>query len=243
MNSKLSPIGLLSTLLFASTCASGGATTIPEARPEAHLDGTGGEEILPRRTCASSGRLAAPADGMIADFSGTDPGSGAPGRIATLLPPAPKQASALTHEASGGNLTIGVNAVPGAKPQVLVTTLLFDSCLDASGFAGVQFNLSGSLSGCALNYASVDVEHQYYRAGGPYPPQKRLSPADLTPQPQTIKAPFLKPDDPGNPAVPTDPSKLLFVQWLVMVPVGSHDGSPVPPCTGSITVDDVKLYR
>ena len=243
MNSKLSPIGILSSLLFASTCASGGATGIPEARPEARLDDSGGEEILPRRTCPSSGRLVAPAGGMIADFSGKDPASGTPGRIATLLPPAPKQASALTHSTTGGNLAIGVNAVPGAKPQVLVTTLALDGCLDASGFTGVQFNLSGSLSGCALNYASVDVEHQYYRAGGPYPPQKRLSPADLTPQPQTIKAPFLKPDDPGSPAVPTDPSKLLFVQWLVMVPVGSHDGSPVPPCTGSLAIDDVKLYR
>jgi hypothetical protein len=133
--------------------------------------------------------------------------------------------------------------VPGGKPQVLVASLFFEGCVDARGFSGVQFNLSGSLAGCMLTYASVDPEHQYQRAGGPYPPQTRIAPSSLTAEPRTITAPFLRPDSPGNPATPTDAGQLSFLQWLVMVPVGSDDGTPVPLCTGSIVIDDVKLYR
>lgn len=92
-------------------------------------------------------------------------------------------------------------------------------------------------------YASVDPEHQYDRPEGPYPPQLPIPVAELTSQPRTMKAPFRNPGIQGNPATPTDASKLAFVQRLVILPVGSSDGSPVPPCTGTIAIDGVKLYR
>lgn len=249
MTSKSSTIGLFSSVLFAAACASGGATATSEVRPEAPLGNAASEDLIPRRVCTSSNTSVAPSNGLLADFSakqesGNGPTSGGiPGKVISLLPPNSAPASTLTRTANAGKLTINVNAIPGTKPQFLITRLLFDGCIDASGFTGVQFNVSGSLFGCSLTYESVDPEHQYYRAGGPYAPHKRISPADLTSDPRTITASFLNPEHPGNPATPTDPSKLAFIQWLVIVPVAPDDGSPAQPCTGSIVIDDVKLYR
>jgi hypothetical protein len=120
---------------------------------------------------------------------------------------------------------------------------VFDGCVDAHGFAGVQFSLSGSLSGCSMTYASIDPEHQYYQDGGPYPPQKRISTDEVTSTPRTITAPFLNPEIQGNPATPVDASKLAAIQWAIIVPVAPEDGNAATPCTGKIFIDDVKLYR
>jgi hypothetical protein len=119
----------------------------------------------------------------------------------------------------------------------------FDGCVDASKFDGVQFSLGGSLSGCSLVFASVDPEHQYYRVEGPYPPQLPIAADALTSEARTFKAPFRNPGIQGNPTTPVDGSKLAFLQWMVIVPVGSIDGSPVPPCTGTLAIDDVMFYR
>jgi len=148
----------------------------------------------------------------------------------------------MTSGTQDGKLTINVKAALGAKPQIFSTSLFFDRCVDASGFAGIEFSISGSLSGCSLTYASVDPEHQFYRAGGPYPPQTRFSQDDVKSQPKKIVAPFRSSDIPGSPPTPADPSKLAFIQWLVIAPVAADDGS-APPCAGSIIIDVVKLYR
>jgi hypothetical protein len=249
MNRKSSTAGFFSFLLFASACASSGTTATSEARPEANLDNPAGETPIPRRSCTAANTSVAPSDGLIADFSAERQSGkglasgGVQGRIVSVVPTATVPSSSLTYTTTGDNLAINVSAAPGAKPQFLVAQLLFDRCVDGTGFAGVEFKASGSLSGCSLTYESIDPEHQYYRAGGPYPPQTRIPSSDLTSQPRTIRAPFHNPDYPGNPPTPTDASKLASIQWLVIVPVASHDGSPVPPCTGSIVVDDVKLYR
>jgi hypothetical protein len=232
----ISPSFIGVSLLLATACASSGTTT-SAVRPKAgHV-----ESEIPRRSCSAGNTAAAPSHGLITDFSATQPG-GVRGNLVVSLPPDSAPGS-ITHTTEAGNLTLKVNAVPGGKPQVFTASLFFDGCVDARGFSGIQFKLSGSLSGCMLTFASVDPEHQYYRAGGPYPPQTRVAPSSLTSEATTITAPFLHPDTVGNPATPTDASQLAFLQWLVMVPVGADDGTPVPPCTGSIAIDDVKLYR
>lgn len=249
MTNKFYTIGFVSILPFTAACASGGTTGTSEGRTKAHLGDTATDDLIPRRICTSTNTSAAPSNGLIADFSAKpDDRSGAisggiPGKVFTSVPRDSVPGSAITHATEADKLTIRVHGVPGAKPQFLTATMLFDNCVDASGFAGVEFNISGSLSGCSLMYSSVDPEHQYYRVGGPYPPQKRISPDDLTSHPQKIVAPFRDSDIQGNPATPTDPSKLAFINWMVIVPVGSHDGSAVPPCDGSIVIDEVKLYR
>lgn len=237
MNTKSTAVGIFGSLLFATACASGGATSTAESRREPSLASAEGESPIVRRACSPSTTSAARSDGLLADFGAK------PGQIVTSVPPGSPATTTLTHATSGGQLTLHASAVPGDKPQFLVATMPFDGCIDASGFEGVQFSLSGSLSGCSLGFASVDPEHQYYRPDGPYPPQSPILAAEVTSQSRTIKAPFRNAGIQGNPATPTDTSKLAFVQWLLIVPVGSSDGSAVPPCNGAIAIDDVKLYR
>lgn len=243
-----STIGLLGSVLFVAGCASGGAATSASgARPESYVANTAGEVSIPRWSCTPSNTTAAPNNGLIADFSAKSPAGAHPAalpiKLFTAVPPEFLSSSSVNQTAEQGKLTIQVHAPAGAKPQVLTAALMFDGCVDASGFAGVQFNISGALSGCALNFASVDPDHQYYRAEGPYPPQMRVSAGDLTAQPRTFKAPFATADIKGSPATPVDAGKLASLQWLVIVPVAPDDGSSVAPCTGTIALDDVKLYR
>ncbi len=237
MNTRSTTVGILSSLLLASACASTGATSTAESRQQASPISADGQGTIVRRTCGSSNTSVAPADRVLADFEAK------PGQIVTSLAPGAPPTTTLTSTMNGGKLTLNVNAVPADKPQFLVADMPFDGCIDASGFDGVEFSISGSLSGCSLVFASVDPEHQYYRAEGPYPPESPIPTAELTSQPRTIKAPFRNAGIPGNPATPTDASKLTFLQWMVIVPVGSSDGSAVPACTGTLAIDDVKLYR
>lgn len=237
MNTRSFVIGSFSSILsiLSTACASGAATSPPEARgPTALADAH--SDVMPRRSCGPSNTTPAPADGLLADFSTKK------GPVRTFVPSG-FPTTTLSQSTEAGHLAMHVSAVPGAKPQILSANMLLDSCVDASGYSGVEFSLSGSLSGCSLVYASIDPEHQYYRPEGPYPPQLPISAADVTAQPRTFRAPFHDPGIPGNPATPTDASKLSFMQWLVIVPVGSIDGTPVPPCNGSLAIDDVKLYR
>lgn len=234
MISRLSTVGLLATSLFAA-CASGGA--VSPGRPSASPGTPTTDNPIPLRTCGASNTSVAPADGLLADFSAKK------GLIITSVDPVAAPTTTLTQSSEGGHLTVTVKAVPGPRPQFLSTTMLFQGCIDASGFTGVQFSLSGALSGCALVFDAVDPEHQWRGPGGPYPPQRPIAATEVTAQPQTIMAPFANPGIQGNPATPAQASSLTAVQWIVVVPVGASDGTSLPACTGSLTIDDVKLYR
>jgi hypothetical protein len=229
------PTILLSALVWAAACASTASTA--DSRPAASLDETVTEDPIPRRSCSPANTKAAAADGLLADFSTKQ------GQVFAAVPRGYATTNTLSQSTEGGHLVVNVSAVPDDKPRFLTASMLLDGCIDASGFAGVEFSIAGSLSGCSLVYASVDPEHQYVGRDGPYPPQTRIAAAELTSQPRTIRAPFAQADIAGRPATPTDASKLAFVQWMVIVPVGSSDSSPVPPCTGKLVIDDVKLYR
>lgn len=236
MNRKSSAMGLISTILFVSACASSGVASAPEGTREASLSQPASKDyVIPQRSCDPSNTAPAAADGVLADFSTKQ------GNVSAVVPASYPPTTTLTQTHDGGKLVVNAHGVPGEKPQFLTVTMLFDGCLDASAFTGVQFSLGGSLSGCALQFGSVDPEHQFITPDGPYPPQTRI--AEVTSEPRTITAPFRSPDIQGRPAKPVDASKLVFLQWMVIVPVGSHDGSPVPSCTGNLVIDDVKLYR
>jgi hypothetical protein len=248
MKRKLSTIGLFSSLSFATACASGGAAATSEVRSEARLGEAVNDNVPPRWSCTPSNTAAAPSNGLIADFSpknaaGDATSGGIPRAVYTVVPPESVASASMTQTTDAGKLTIDIKAAPRAQPQFLTATVPFDGCIDATGFAGVQFRIGGSLSGCSLTFASIDPEHQFYRAGGPYPPQQRVFAEDLTSAPQTINAPFARPDIQGNPATPVNPGKLAAIQWLVIVPVAPEDGSSATLCTGKIVIDGVKLYR
>lgn len=231
-------LGLLTSSLLAA-CASSGSTT-KEVRTEALPNAVAGEVPIARWTCTPGTTTVAPADGLISDFSAK---GGLPGSISTSVPPDAAPSASLSQTTEGGRMEVDVKATPMAKPQVLSVTRVFNGCVDAHGFAGVQFSLSGSLSGCSMTYATIDPEHQYYQAGGPYPPQKKISADEVAAAPRTITAPFANPEIQGSPATPVDASKLAAIQWLIIVPVAPEDGNAVTPCTGKIFIDDIKLYR
>jgi hypothetical protein len=235
MSSRSSTLGFFSVLSFAAACASGGATAPSGARPDEGLADPPDENIA-RVTCSPANTKTAPTNGQIADLSAN------PGKLVSSVPRDAVAGATMTGRTQDGKVTIDVKAALGPKPQIFSASLFFDQCVDATGFAGIEFTVRGSLAGCSMTYASVDPEHQFYRVGGPYPPQMRLSPDEVTSTPRKIVASFRNPDIAGSPPTPTDPSKLAFIQWLVIAPVAADDGS-APPCTGSIIIDDIKLYR
>jgi len=241
MSSGLSTFGFVSAVLSLAACASGGATAASGARPEEGLAENADENIA-RVTCSPANTTAAPSSGLVAGFSANDGEGDIPGKLVSSVPRNAVPGATMTGGTQDGKLAINVKAALGPKPQIFSASLFFDKCVDASGFAGIEFSVSGSLSGCSMTYASVDPEHQFYRTGGPYPPQTPISPDDVKAAPKKIVAPFRGSEIAGNPSTPTDPSKLAFIQWLVIAPVAADDDS-APPCVGSVLIDDVKLYR
>jgi hypothetical protein len=208
------------------------------------------------RPCIPSKTSTAPANGLIADFS--DVGGGAKlagievsGKIVTYAGHKLGGPGSPTYTTTGGALNIRVSAAPTSTPQFLGAVVSFNNCIDASAFVGVQFTISGSFSGCTMQYATGDVEHQdvtmasTFATGpvGSYPPQNRIAAGDLTSTPRTIKAPFVGSDIQGSPRTALDASKLIFTLWQFSVPVAAEDGGENPKCTGNITIDDIKFYR
>jgi len=246
MKRKSHCIGLFISLLFVGACASGGTATTSQVNPESNL--ASAAEEMPRWSCTPSNTSAAPSDGLLADFSANKDGAGSasagvPGKVFTAVPRDSAPGARMTQTEEGGKLTIEFNAALHAKTQYLTAVMLLDRCVDAKGFTGIEFSMAGTLSGCSLTFAAIDPGHQFYEVGGPYPPQYRISPEDVTASPRTFTASFSSPDIKGNPATPADASKLAALQWMAIAPVAPDDGAAVPPCTGKLSIDDVKLYR
>ncbi len=240
MTSRTCILGLFTNALLAAACASGGTTTTQEVRPDPLPSNVVQEAPIARWSCTPATTAMASPDGLISDFSGK---GGLAGRIFTSVPSDSPPGVILSQTTDAGRLVVEVKAAPTAKPQFLTVTRVFDGCVDAHGFAGVQFSLSGLLTGCSMTYATIDPEHQYYQAGGPYPPQKRIAADEVAAAPRTITAPFMNAEIQGNPATPVDASKLAAIQWAIIVPVAPEDGNAATPCTGKIFIDDVKLYH
>ena len=250
MNSHSFVIALVSTFAFGAGCGSsainGAASTTEDLG-----SGAGGVSSLPSRPCTPSNTLRAPADGLIADFKDAGGGIEISGGIVTYAAPKVAGLGSASYTTTGGALAITVNTAPVSKPQFLGVVVAFDKCIDARAFTGVQFTISGSFSGCSLQFATGDAEHQdmtfasSFATGpaGSYPPQDRIAADEMTATPRIVKAPFAVTDVQGSPAVPLDPSKLISTQWQFTVPVAAEGETDNPMCKGSVTVDNVKFYR
>jgi hypothetical protein len=253
MNSRSFTIALISTLAIGAGC---GSSAINGTAGTATASDNSGGSRRPSGPCTPSNTSKAPADGLIADF--TDAGGGAntggieiAGGIVTYAAPKVGGPGSPTYTTTGGALHIRVSAAPTSTPQFLGAVIAFSNCIDASAFTGVQFTISGSFSGCTMQYATGDVEHQDMTLGstfatglaGSYPPQNRLAADEMTSAPRTIKAPFVVSDIKGSPPAPLDPSKLISTIWQFTVPVAAEGESDNPMCTGAITIDDIRFYR
>jgi hypothetical protein len=253
MNSRSFTIALIGTFALGAGC---GSSAINGIAGTATASGNSGGSRLPSGPCTPSHTSKAPANGLIADF--TDAGDGAnrggieiAGGIVTYAAPKVGGPGSPTYTTTGGALHIRVSAAPTSTPQFLGAVIAFSNCIDASAFTGVQFTISGSFSGCTMQYATGDVEHQDMTLGsafatgpaGSYPPQDRLAVDEMTSAPRTIKAPFVVSDIKGSPPAPLDPSKLISTIWQFTVPVAAEGASDNPICTGAVTIDDIRFYH
>jgi hypothetical protein len=255
MNSHFFTIALISTCALGAGCGSSAISGIPGTTVASGSSSAGGSRF-PSGPCTPSNTSKAPADGLIADF--TDAGGGPKlagieisGGILTYAAPKVGGPGSPTYTTTGGALNLRVSVSPTSTPQFVGAVVHFNNCIDASAFAGVQFTISGSFSGCSMQYATGDVEHQDMTVGstfatgpvGSYPPQNRIAADDLTSTPRTIMAPFVGSDIQGSPATPLDSTKLIATLWQFTVPVAAEGDNAPQMCTGSVTIDDVKFYH
>lgn len=185
----------------------------------------------------------APCDGLIADFSSADAGIPIMGGLTSwsgILKP--------TYTLDNGTLNIMEDVAQSSTPQYLGTTLYFNNCVDASGFTGVQFTISGSVSAaCQVIFGANDLAHDD-KASDPkgkcdagsscYAPNMAI-PMAVTSAPQVMQVPWITGS--SVPDVPLDPSHLVGVQWQFTVGPTADGGTP-ENCTAQLHIDDVKFY-
>lgn len=236
--------GALQLALVAVTLATG-CDTLFDIHP-GRLEGRPGVGVIGVDCTSSSTRLA-PADGLIADFTGADDGIEIGGELVKYgdKPNSIDGPGSPSYTTTGGALQITENAPATPAPRYLGVLISFDGCVDASTFAGVQFSIrDASLGGCTMVYTTGDVVHQSattglpYATGAPsaYPPQATVTTEQT---PATLMMPFVGGPSGGSPGTPVDTTKLTFVGWQFTV-----DAAPggALPCVADVTVDDVKFY-
>ncbi|MDB4980548.1 MAG: hypothetical protein JWM82_1300 [Myxococcales bacterium] len=193
--------------------------------------------------CNASNTTAAPADGLITAFN--IPGGG----VQADVPVGPAEAA--PSFTTNGALHITLDKPVISTSQVLIVDLPFPKCVDATAFTGLQFTISGSLSGCVFGEGTQDSAHLHadgssvYAAhgiGGPgvIPNTTVLTADQITPTPQTLRMPFAAQSH-GVPETPTDTSKLTWIDWVFAV-APQTPGGPTA-CKADLTIADVRFYR
>jgi hypothetical protein len=196
--------------------------------------------------CTMSNTRVASSDGVIASFmdeSGLN--------FFTFGSP-----DALMFTAADGalNLTENHAAVPYAQYDGI--GLGFTECVDATSFAGVEFTISGSMSGCTMQYSTSFTEDdvndgtansdprgscQRSEFSSCYSPQISIIPAPVA---TTIKAPWANPSFYvlGSPVLsPNDPGRLVGVQWQFTIAPAPDGGSDT--CVADVTITNLAFYR
>jgi hypothetical protein len=132
------------------------------------------------------------------------------------------------------------------------SVLYFSGCVDASAFTGVQFTISGTMTGCTMQFSTNDSEHGDSTVGtggdpkasgpmGAYAPQLPVATPFTTP----LMVPFAGTGAPtgGSPtAVAIDPAKLTGLQWQFTIAAAAEGGTS-SNCTADITIDNVMFYH
>jgi hypothetical protein len=236
MNKSVAALSVLASFGSLAACATnkGGATSGGDSGMAGDGAATDAGAGL---YCTPSITVAAPADGLIADFTETDAGINILGGAPFAYPPG--SASAPAYTTTGGSLHVTVNAPATPEAQYLGVIIGPEiDCMDATAFTGVQFSISGVFAGCSFQYASADDEHVGAAAGN-YQPKREIASSELTTTPQTLKMPFSGQVG-GNPAVPIDKSQLVGIFWEF--DVAPIIGTTPSSCVADITIDDVKFY-
>jgi hypothetical protein len=150
-----------------------------------------------------------------------------------------------TLTADGAGIQITGGFVPPLDGNWEGAGLFFDgaSCIDASMYTGVQFDLSGDLGSCALAFGasfSGDLSHADDPERGScagtdstcYGPL-----ASVASGATLIKVPFSSLTG-GAPVAKLDPATIVEVEWELSAPTGADGGS----CSANFTVENVAFY-
>jgi hypothetical protein len=196
--------------------------------------------------CTMSNTRLAPEGGVIASFMDESNffGFGSP------------DASALMFTAVDGALNLRENHAAVSYTQYEGMGVGFTECVDATSFAGVEFTISGSMSGCTMQYSTNFTEDdandgtadtdprgscQRSEFSNCYSPQISITPTSTT---TTIKAPWVNPSFYvlGNPVLnPNDPARLVGVDWQFTIAATSDGGSDT--CVADVTITNLAFYR
>lgn len=225
----------------AGTTGSGGATG------SAGATGTGGAGNTVG--CAASD---APASADIADFTSNDAGIQAMDGIFTYGD-IPKP----TYSIAGNQVNVMDSIQISSAAHYQGFGLYFNGnaagtdCVDAHTYTGIQFDLSGTLTGvgCTMQFSILDSEHADPTTSTPADPKSggikgdyapQLAITTLTSAPTTLKVPYSTPAG-GMPSAAVDPTKLTGVQWQLSVPVATDGGAT--ECDWNINITNVKFYN
>jgi hypothetical protein len=188
----------------------------------------------------------APADGVIDQFTavgdaGATP-SGIPGGYTTYSDPA---GASPTMTFENGTAHMVENAAATGSPRYVGFVIYFNDCINASTFTGLQFTVSGTMTGCTLqlsaNYSENDnMASDPAKGSCSMPPaadcysnQKAVTGVSTTPS--TVQVPWSGFTG-GVPSGPTDSTQLTGVQWQLTIPAGTGT------CAADISITDVKFY-
>jgi hypothetical protein len=155
--------------------------------------------------------------------------------------------SVAVADTTGGNLHVMMTKAQAAAPDYNEGFgIYFTECVDATVFTGVQFMLSGTVTGtgCDITFGVVDIEHQPptndprgTAPAGSYAAKLVLAPTAAA---TMVQVPFTGTTAPplgsGSPATAIDRATLLSVQWGFDVPMGTAT------CVADITIDNVAFY-
>ena len=117
------------------------------------------------------------------------------------------------------------------------------SCIDATAYAGVQFDFAGDLGGCKLAVGtsfSADLSHtdDGVRGACSGSDSSCYGPfASVVPSTTAVKVPFSAMSG-GSPQSTPDQSTIVDVIWQLSAPTGADGGS----CAANFTVSNVSFY-
>jgi hypothetical protein len=233
---------LTTWLLFGSACSiddrlvQTGATNGSAGAGGADQDAGKADGAI--RGCVASNTVSAPANGVIANLTGD-----------ADIPAFNSTASSGSFSQVAGTLNIQENQPAGPGAQYPGMILSFPGCIDASAFSGVAFDVSGSIAGCSMQYATNFIEDDAFPSDPRglcnqpvcYSPQTSLFPTSAA---TTVEVPWssLTFFATGNPvADPDDPARIDSLEWQFTVPAASDGGSDA--CIANADITNLRFYH
>jgi hypothetical protein len=125
--------------------------------------------------------------------------------------------------------------------------MLLPSCLDASAFSGVELTISGSVSGCVLQWGVGYAEDVASSTGSCtaitpttcHPPEYDVL---VTVTPTTVQIPWAAPPSSFGAPIgnPDDPAGITGFNWQFAIPAAQNGGDT---CVADVNISGLKFYH